>query len=79
MALCAGAFVEGTVVFGCWSEVEMLQSSILREVASVERILKGNEPILGRKTVNIYSDNSSVNSVFTKGSENQFYTSLLCT
>lgn len=69
LALCAGALVEGTVVYGCWSEVEMLQSSTWREVASVERVLKSNEPILCHKTVKIYSDNSNVNSVLTKGSK----------
>ena len=53
LALCAGALVEGTVVYGCWSEVEMLQSSTWREVASVERVLKSNEPILCHKTVKI--------------------------
>ena len=57
----------------------MLQSSIWREVASVERVLKSNEPTsLCHKTVKIYSNNSNVNSVLTKGVKSQFYTSLLC-
>ena len=69
LALCVGALVEGRVVYGCWSEVEMLQSSTWREVASVERVFKSNEPILCHKTVKICSDNSNVNSVLTKGSK----------
>lgn len=69
-ALCAGALVEGIVVYGCWSEVEMLQSTTWRKVASVETVLKSNEPSLCHKTVKIYSDNSNVRSVLTKGSKN---------
>ncbi|MES9972159.1 MAG: reverse transcriptase domain-containing protein, partial [Candidatus Thiodiazotropha sp.] len=72
LALCAGALVEGTVVHGCWSEIEMLQSSTWREVASVERVLKSNEHFLCHKSVKVYSDNKNVSSVLMKGSKKPF-------
>ena len=71
VALCAGALVEGTEVYGCWDEAEVCQSSTWRELASVERVLKSNESSLSQKSIKVFSDNKNVSSILRKGSMKQ--------
>ena len=71
VALCAGALVEGTEVYGCWDDVEKCQSSTWRELASVERVLKSNEASLCQKSIKVFSDNKNVSSILKKGSMKQ--------
>ena len=71
VALCAGALVEGTEVYGCWDEAEVCQSSTWRELASVERVLKSNESSLSHKSIKVFSDNKNVSSILRKGSMKQ--------
>ena len=71
VALCAGALVEGTEVYGRWDDVEMCQSSTWRELASVERVLKSNEASLCQKSIIVFSDNKNVSSILKKGSMKQ--------
>ena len=68
LALCAGALVEGTEVYGSWSEIEISQSSTWRELASVERVLKSNESSLSHKSITVFSDNKNVSTILKKGS-----------
>lgn len=56
------------VVFGSWSQREMLFSSTWRETEAVGRIIKSKINVMKSCSVKVYSDNMNVKSVLSYGS-----------